>query len=167
MLTAKTTDEDIVHGLALGADDYVAKPFSVAQLVLRVQAVLRRVARRRRAAAHDRGSTATSRSTRATSSGRRGARDARASRAARSRCCSTSPSTGRAPCRATSCSTQGVGLRPHRRDRDAHRRHPRREAAPQDRAPMPKQPRHLVTVRGGGYRLDDGALRWRAACTSA
>jgi two-component system response regulator RegX3 len=42
MLTAKTSDEDIVHGLTLGADDYVAKPFSVAQLVLRVQAVLRR-----------------------------------------------------------------------------------------------------------------------------
>jgi two-component system response regulator RegX3 len=44
MLTAKTRDEDIVHGLTLGADDYVAKPFSVAQLVLRVQAVLRRAA---------------------------------------------------------------------------------------------------------------------------
>lgn len=42
MLTARNTDEDIVQGLALGADDYVAKPFSVAQLVLRVQAVLRR-----------------------------------------------------------------------------------------------------------------------------
>ena len=42
MLTAKSTDEDIIQGLALGADDYVAKPFSVAQLVLRVQAVLRR-----------------------------------------------------------------------------------------------------------------------------
>jgi len=42
MLTAKTDDEDIVRGLALGADDYVAKPFSVTQLVLRVQAVLRR-----------------------------------------------------------------------------------------------------------------------------
>ena len=42
MLTAKSTDEDIIQGLSLGADDYVAKPFSVAQLVLRVQAVLRR-----------------------------------------------------------------------------------------------------------------------------
>ena len=42
MLTAKSSDEDIIHGLKLGADDYVAKPFSVAQLVLRVQAVLRR-----------------------------------------------------------------------------------------------------------------------------
>lgn len=42
MLTAKTSDEDIVQGLTLGADDYVAKPFSITQLVLRVQAVLRR-----------------------------------------------------------------------------------------------------------------------------
>jgi len=42
MLTAKTSDEDIVNGLSLGADDYIAKPFSIAELVLRVQAVLRR-----------------------------------------------------------------------------------------------------------------------------
>jgi two-component system response regulator RegX3 len=42
MLTAKSADEDIINGLTLGADDYVSKPFSVAQLVLRVQAVLRR-----------------------------------------------------------------------------------------------------------------------------
>jgi two-component system response regulator RegX3 len=42
MLTAKTSDDDIITGLKLGADDYVAKPFSVAELVLRIQAVLRR-----------------------------------------------------------------------------------------------------------------------------
>ena len=42
MLTAKSSDEDIIKGLSLGADDYVSKPFSVTQLVLRVQAVLRR-----------------------------------------------------------------------------------------------------------------------------
>ena len=42
MLTAKSSDEDIIQGLTLGADDYVAKPFSITQLVLRVQAVLRR-----------------------------------------------------------------------------------------------------------------------------
>ncbi len=42
MLTAKVTDEDIVAGLRLGADDYVAKPFSITELVLRVEAVLRR-----------------------------------------------------------------------------------------------------------------------------
>jgi len=42
MLTAKTSDEDIITGLSLGADDYVAKPFSVTELLLRVEAVLRR-----------------------------------------------------------------------------------------------------------------------------
>jgi two-component system response regulator RegX3 len=42
MLTARVSDDDVIHGLSLGADDYVVKPFSVAQLVLRVEAVLRR-----------------------------------------------------------------------------------------------------------------------------
>ncbi len=42
MLTARSQDEDVINGLRLGADDYIAKPFSVTQLVLRVQAVLRR-----------------------------------------------------------------------------------------------------------------------------
>lgn len=42
MLTARTSDEEIIEGLKLGADDYVAKPFSIQQLVLRVEAVLRR-----------------------------------------------------------------------------------------------------------------------------
>lgn len=44
MLTAKVSDEDIVSGLRLGADDYVGKPFGVQELVLRVEAVLRRSA---------------------------------------------------------------------------------------------------------------------------
>lgn len=43
MLTAKSTEQDRVRGLQVGADDYVVKPFSPAELVLRVQAVLRRV----------------------------------------------------------------------------------------------------------------------------
>ena len=42
MLTAKSTEEDRVRGLELGADDYVTKPFSPRELVLRVQAILRR-----------------------------------------------------------------------------------------------------------------------------
>jgi len=43
MLTAKTTEEDKLVGLELGADDYVTKPFSPRELVARVRTVLRRV----------------------------------------------------------------------------------------------------------------------------
>ncbi|WP_036746779.1 response regulator transcription factor [Paenibacillus sp. UNC451MF] len=42
MLTAKVSEDDRVHGLTLGADDYVLKPFSPRELVARVKAVLRR-----------------------------------------------------------------------------------------------------------------------------
>jgi two-component system KDP operon response regulator KdpE len=42
MLTAKGEEEDRVRGLELGADDYIAKPFSPREMVSRVRAVLRR-----------------------------------------------------------------------------------------------------------------------------
>ena len=42
MLTAKTEEHSILGGLAIGADDYVTKPFSPRQVVARVHAVLRR-----------------------------------------------------------------------------------------------------------------------------
>ena len=44
MLTAKGTESDRIAGLELGADDYVAKPFSPREIVARVRAVLRRAA---------------------------------------------------------------------------------------------------------------------------
>jgi len=43
MLTAKTTDQDKLTGLNLGADDYVTKPFSPRELAARVRTVLRRL----------------------------------------------------------------------------------------------------------------------------
>ncbi|MEA3337826.1 MAG: response regulator transcription factor [Chloroflexota bacterium] len=43
MLTVRADEEDLIQGLALGADDYVTKPFSVRELLGRVNAVLRRV----------------------------------------------------------------------------------------------------------------------------
>jgi DNA-binding response OmpR family regulator len=43
LLTVRGEEEDIIHGLNLGADDYIVKPFSPRQLVARANAVLRRV----------------------------------------------------------------------------------------------------------------------------
>ncbi len=45
LLTVRGEEDDIVHGLKLGADDYVTKPFSPRQLVARAHAVLRRAGR--------------------------------------------------------------------------------------------------------------------------
>jgi DNA-binding response OmpR family regulator len=45
MLTARTSEDDLVLGLALGADDYVTKPYSPRELTARVGTVLRRAAR--------------------------------------------------------------------------------------------------------------------------
>ena len=42
MLTARGSEEDVLQGFRCGADDYVTKPFSIAQLVARVEALLRR-----------------------------------------------------------------------------------------------------------------------------
>jgi DNA-binding response OmpR family regulator len=45
MLTAKTEEADKVAGFAVGADDYLTKPFSLRELAVRVRAILRRVER--------------------------------------------------------------------------------------------------------------------------
>ncbi len=51
MVTAKSEETDVVLGLGVGADDYIAKPFSPRELVARVRAVLRRGPRQDRDAA--------------------------------------------------------------------------------------------------------------------
>jgi DNA-binding response OmpR family regulator len=41
-LTAKDTEDDLLHGFSVGADDYISKPFSLQEVMARVKAVLRR-----------------------------------------------------------------------------------------------------------------------------
>ncbi len=43
MLSARTEKEDVITGLREGADDYIAKPFSIEEVITRIQTVLRRV----------------------------------------------------------------------------------------------------------------------------
>lgn len=43
MLTAKVGDEDVVNGISGGADDYIRKPFSVRELMVRIHAIFRRL----------------------------------------------------------------------------------------------------------------------------
>jgi two-component system, OmpR family, response regulator len=50
-LTARDATEDRLRGLTIGGDDYLTKPFSVEELVARVQVILRRVGKERRAKA--------------------------------------------------------------------------------------------------------------------
>jgi DNA-binding response OmpR family regulator len=45
-LTAKSLNEDRIKGLKLGADDYIAKPFNMEELVLRIEAILKRVGKK-------------------------------------------------------------------------------------------------------------------------
>jgi two-component system response regulator RegX3 len=53
MLTARGSEEDILNGFRCGSDDYVTKPFSVAELIARIEALLRRSLAERAAATRE------------------------------------------------------------------------------------------------------------------
>ena len=55
MLTARTEEADTVAGFAVGADDYLTKPFSLRELAVRVKAILRRIDRIRGASSSEQG----------------------------------------------------------------------------------------------------------------
>ena len=89
MLTARGTETDRIVGLELGADDYVVKPFSGAEVIARIRAVLRRTRAPPEAAAPaGRSPSASSRSTPAPAA--RGSAARSSSSGARSSTCSPS-----------------------------------------------------------------------------
>lgn len=47
ILTAKSSEDSVIHGLDMGADDYITKPFSPRQMVARVNALFRRISQER------------------------------------------------------------------------------------------------------------------------
>ncbi len=51
-LTAKNMKEDVLEGFKLGADDYITKPFSMEELILRIEAILRRTTHENQASAN-------------------------------------------------------------------------------------------------------------------
>ncbi len=50
MLTAKVEEEDLLKGLAIGADDYLTKPFRLKELHARMEAIFKKILRRSGAA---------------------------------------------------------------------------------------------------------------------
>lgn len=150
MLTAKSSDEDIIQGLSLGADDYVAKPFSVAQLVLRVQAVLRRSGIGAEAPAHIGLGNGLALDTR-NLSGRRGGKTVSFTRREMEILQYLNAHAER-PVPREELLHKVWGYAKHMdietRTVDIHIAKLRRKIETD-----PAEPRHLVTVRGAGYRL--------------
>lgn len=150
MLTAKSGDDDVIQGLALGADDYVSKPFSVTQLVLRVQAVLRRtrigIEQARTIRLHDDIELDTD-----NLSGRRGDTPLAFTRREMEILQYLAANTDRPVPREELLSKvwgYARNLDIETRTVDIHIAKLRRKLEPD-----PASPRHLVTVRGAGYRL--------------
>ena len=155
MLTAKTSDEDIVNGLTLGADDYVAKPFAIAQLVLRVKAVLRRSRVGVESAAKIALDGDVEIDTR-NLSGRRGAETLAFTRR-EIEILQYLHRTPSARCRARSCSRASGATTARPRSRRARSTSTSRSCGARS-SPTRRSRAICVTVRGAGYRLVSSAL---------
>ncbi len=154
MLTAKVADDDIVKGLSLGADDYVAKPFSIAALVLRIEAVLRRSRAVVELAAHIKLGDEVEIDTR-NLSGRRGSHAIVFTRREMEVLQYLHANPTR-PVGRDELLAQVWGYAKHAeietRTVDIHIAKLRRKIEAN-----PKEPTHLITIRGAGYRLIDNA----------
>jgi DNA-binding response OmpR family regulator len=149
MLTAKSSEDDRVTGLRIGADDYLVKPFSPRELVARVQAVLRRAgasAQGGSSALYDDGSLAIDRDSREVAVDGEGIDltrsefDLLAALASR---------PGRVFSRYELVTrVQGYDYEGYERTIDAHVKNLRRKLGEH-----PKDPRYVVTVAGVGYKL--------------
>ena len=147
MLTARAEESDTLVGLELGADDYVAKPFSTKELVARVRAVLRRAEARAPAARVLRSGDLEVDEERMLVS-RDGQRvELTASEFALLATMARSP--GRVFTRVQLLDAMhGEAFEAYERAVDAHIKNIRRKLEP-----VPQQPRYLLTVFGVGYRL--------------
>ena len=154
MLTAKSSEEERIRGLGLGADDYVVKPFSPRELVLRVKAVLKRSTPERAAADRE------SPGSRSYNRGSLVIRDAEHDVVVKGKVVSLTPvefkalvSLAKNPGRVLSRSqlidlVYGYSFEGYDRTVDAHIKNLRRKIEPD-----PREPVFVQTVYGLGYRF--------------
>jgi DNA-binding response OmpR family regulator len=148
MLTARAGEEDLVLGLALGADDYLTKPYRPRELVARVAAVLRRAARAARAEP-DRYRVGDLVVDLARHEVRAGGRPVDTTRAEFAILACLAASPGRAFTRQLLLERiGGFGRDVTGRTIDMHVLNLRRKVEP-----VPTRPRYLLTVFGVGYKL--------------
>jgi DNA-binding response OmpR family regulator len=151
LVTARSTEDDKLEGLALGADDYVTKPFSPREVVARVRAVLRRARRPEQAPARIR--TRQVEIDTETHAALVRARPVDLTPAEFELLAALARAPGRALSRADLIERAfGADYEGLERTLDAHVMRLRRKIE------SPGQPPLLVTVFGVGYRLDDRPL---------
>ena len=154
MLTARAEESDTLVGLELGADDYVAKPFSTKELVARVRAVLRRVEARAPTARVLRVGDLEIDEERMQVA--RGGERIELTASEFALLATMARSPGRVFTRTQLLDAMhGEAFEAYERAVDAHIKNIRRKLEP-----VPQKPRYLLTVFGVGYRLaEDHELR--------